>query len=151
MDGTVSIGISLSDGIDGSSRLYAERDSLEYDILVSNTSQAPVSVIQEVLQGFEDSNLFTSDLELNGAQNMVADAANTVFTLDAGGREVTVSVYALGMVIIAATVVTSKPGRRSRRGVATSAGQSAVARIPWTFSSLLRLAFNDISACFDAP
>ena len=54
--------------------------------------------IQQVLQGVEDTNLFTSDLELNGAQGMVADAANTVFILNAGGDEVTVSVYALGMV-----------------------------------------------------
>ena len=55
--------------------------------------------IQEVLQGFEDSNLFTSDLELNGAQAMVADAPNTVFALDAAGREVTVSVYGLGTIL----------------------------------------------------
>ena len=53
--------------------------------------------IQEVLRGVEDTNLFTADLELNGAQSMVADATNTVFVLNAGGREVTVSVYALGM------------------------------------------------------
>jgi hypothetical protein len=52
--------------------------------------------IQQVLQGVEDTDLFTADLELNGAQNVVADAANTVFTVDAGGREVTVSIYGLG-------------------------------------------------------
>jgi hypothetical protein len=52
--------------------------------------------IQQVLQAVEDTNLFTADLELNGAQGVVADAANTVFILDAGGREVTVSVYGLG-------------------------------------------------------
>ncbi len=54
--------------------------------------------IQEVLRGVEGTNLFTADLELNGAQSMVADATNTVFILNAGGRDVTVSVYALGMV-----------------------------------------------------
>jgi hypothetical protein len=53
--------------------------------------------IQEVLRGVEDTNLFTADLELNGAQGMVADATNTVFILNAGGHDVTVSVYALGM------------------------------------------------------
>jgi hypothetical protein len=52
--------------------------------------------IQRVLQAIEDTNLFTADLELNGAQSVVADAPNTVFTLNAGGQEVTVSIYALG-------------------------------------------------------
>jgi hypothetical protein len=53
--------------------------------------------IQHVLQGVEDTNLFTADLELRGAQNVVADATDTLFILSAGGREVTVSVYGLGM------------------------------------------------------
>lgn len=52
--------------------------------------------IQRVLQAVEETNLFSADLELNGAQGVVADAATTVFSLDAGGREVTVSVYGLG-------------------------------------------------------
>jgi len=52
--------------------------------------------IQQVLQGIEDTNLFTADLELNGAQNVVADAANTLFMVNAGGQEVTVSIYGLG-------------------------------------------------------
>ena len=55
--------------------------------------------IQAVLQGVEDTNLFTSDLELNGAQNVVADAANTLFILNAGGQEVTVSIYGLGALL----------------------------------------------------
>ena len=55
--------------------------------------------IQEVLRGVEDTNLFTADLELNGAQGVVADASNTVFILNAGGREVTVSVYGLGALL----------------------------------------------------
>jgi len=55
--------------------------------------------IQEVLRGVEDTNLFTADLELTGAQNVVADATNTVFILNAGGREVTVSVYGLGALL----------------------------------------------------
>lgn len=55
--------------------------------------------IQEVLRGVEDTNLFTADLELNGAQGVVADASNSVFILNAGGREVTVSVYGLGALL----------------------------------------------------
>jgi len=55
--------------------------------------------IQAVLRGVEDTNLFTADLELNGAQAVVADAANTVFTLNADGQEVTVSIYALGALL----------------------------------------------------
>jgi hypothetical protein len=55
--------------------------------------------IQRVLQAVEDTNLFTADLELNGAQNVVADAANTVFILDAAGRQVTVSIYGLGALL----------------------------------------------------
>jgi hypothetical protein len=52
--------------------------------------------IQTVLEAVEETGLFTTDLELRGAQAMVADAADTVFTLNAGGRQVTVTVYALG-------------------------------------------------------
>jgi len=55
--------------------------------------------IQEVLRGVEDTGLFTTDVELNGAQSVVADAANTRFALNAGGREVTVSVYGLGALL----------------------------------------------------
>lgn len=55
--------------------------------------------IQEVLRIVEDTSLFTADLELNGAQSVVADAANTVFSLNAGGHEVTVSVYGLGALL----------------------------------------------------
>ena len=52
--------------------------------------------VQELLGAIEATNLFTSDLELAGAQGVVADAANTIFRLDAAGRQVTVSVYGLG-------------------------------------------------------
>lgn len=52
--------------------------------------------IQEVLRAIGDTSLFTSDLDLRGAANMVADASDTVFILDGGGREVTVRVYGLG-------------------------------------------------------
>lgn len=53
--------------------------------------------IQQVLEAIEQTNLFTSDLELKGAQAMIADATDTVFHLNADGRQVTVSVYALGL------------------------------------------------------
>jgi hypothetical protein len=53
--------------------------------------------IQAVLEAIEDTELFTGDLELRGAQNFVADATDTVFHLNANDSEVTVSVYALGM------------------------------------------------------
>lgn len=53
--------------------------------------------IQAVLEAIEETELFTGDLELRGAQNFVADATDTVFHLNANDNEVTVSVYALGM------------------------------------------------------
>lgn len=52
--------------------------------------------IQAVLKAVGDTNLFTSNLELRGAQNVVADANDTVFIVNAGGQTVTVSVYGLG-------------------------------------------------------
>jgi hypothetical protein len=67
--------------------------------------------IQRVLRAVEDTNLFTTDLELNGAQNVVADAANTLFILDAGGRQVTVSIYGLGALL---------PGEQPLPGISSS-------------------------------
>ena len=52
--------------------------------------------IQAVLRAVAETGLFKADLNLHGANAVVADAADTVFTLHADGREVTVSVYALG-------------------------------------------------------
>ncbi len=54
--------------------------------------------IQTVLEAVEHTGLFTTDLELLGAQAMVADAPDTTFTLHADSREVTIRVYALGMI-----------------------------------------------------
>jgi hypothetical protein len=54
--------------------------------------------IQTVLEAVEETGLFTSDLELRGAQSQCADCTDTVFTLNADGRSVTISVYALGQV-----------------------------------------------------
>ncbi len=53
--------------------------------------------IQAVLEAVEDTNLFTGDLELRGAMNVIADATDTVFRLNANGDEVTVAVYGLGL------------------------------------------------------
>lgn len=55
--------------------------------------------IQAVLQGIQDTNLFTADLELTGAMSMCADCPNTLFILNAGGQDVTVSVYGLGTLL----------------------------------------------------
>jgi hypothetical protein len=52
--------------------------------------------IQQLLAAVAQTGLFDADLELRGAQNIVADAADTVFTLHAGDRDVTVTVYGLG-------------------------------------------------------
>ena len=53
--------------------------------------------LQTVLEAFEESDLFVSDLELRGLQAMVADAPDTRFQLNAAGNQVTVQVYALDM------------------------------------------------------
>ena len=55
--------------------------------------------IQRVLEGVIDTGLFNEDIELRGAANMVADAADTVFTVHAGDREVRVAVYGLGTLL----------------------------------------------------
>jgi hypothetical protein len=53
--------------------------------------------IQAVLRAVAQTGLFKADLDLRGANAVIADASDTVFTLHADGREVTISVYALGM------------------------------------------------------
>lgn len=55
--------------------------------------------IQAILRAVEGTNLFTRDLDLRGAQNMVADAPDTLFILQAGGQDVTVSIYGLGTLV----------------------------------------------------
>ncbi len=54
--------------------------------------------VQAVLREVLDSQQFELSAEWTGASGMVADAADTVFTLHAVGREVVVRVYALGTV-----------------------------------------------------
>jgi hypothetical protein len=53
--------------------------------------------IQQVLEALEDTALFTGDLELRGAMNVIADATDTVFRANVNGEEVTITVYALGL------------------------------------------------------
>lgn len=52
--------------------------------------------VQAVLGAVAASRQFGSSVEWRGAQNFVADAADTVFTLHAEDREVVVKVYGLG-------------------------------------------------------
>ena len=54
--------------------------------------------IQAVLNEVARTGLFGSSVEFRGAQNVVADASDTVFTLHADGRDVKVTVYALGII-----------------------------------------------------
>jgi hypothetical protein len=53
--------------------------------------------IQEVLQAVQATGMFGSDRHLRGAMNFIADATDTVFRVNAGGRSVAVSVYGLGL------------------------------------------------------
>lgn len=52
--------------------------------------------IQAVLEEVASTGLFGSSVEFRGAQNFFADAGDTVFTLHAGGKDVTVTISALG-------------------------------------------------------
>jgi hypothetical protein len=61
-------------------------------VLVRRLSEAGM---QAVLADVLDSGAFGSSGEFRGARNVIMDAADTVFTLRAAGREVTVVVYAL--------------------------------------------------------
>lgn len=55
------------------------------------------SGVQAVLDAAAASRQFSRSAEWRGAANFVADAADTVFTLNAEGRQVVVAVYALGI------------------------------------------------------
>jgi hypothetical protein len=52
--------------------------------------------VQTILGSLEETGLFVGDLELRGMQNVLADASDTVFTVNAGGRTSVVTVYAIG-------------------------------------------------------
>jgi hypothetical protein len=53
--------------------------------------------IQLVLGALEETNLFVGDLDNRVMQSMVADANDTIITVNAGGRTSVVTVYAVGM------------------------------------------------------
>lgn len=53
--------------------------------------------IQLVLEALDETNLFVGDLDNRVMQSMVADANDTIFTVNAGGRTSVVTVYAIGM------------------------------------------------------
>lgn len=53
--------------------------------------------VQIVLEALDDTNLFVGDLENRVMQSMVSDANDTIFTVNAGGRTATVTVFAIGM------------------------------------------------------
>jgi len=55
--------------------------------------------VQTILHAVAASGQFAASAEWRGAQNFVADAADTVFTLNADGRTVTVAIYGLGTVM----------------------------------------------------
>ena len=55
------------------------------------------SGVQALLREIVATGLFTQDRAFNGARATVMDASTTTFTLHANGREVRISVYALGM------------------------------------------------------
>jgi hypothetical protein len=52
--------------------------------------------IQAILSAVAETGIFVADARFDGAQMMVADAADTVFTLNADDRSVEVSIYGLG-------------------------------------------------------
>ncbi len=53
--------------------------------------------VQLVLERLAQTGFFATDADFSGAQLGVADASSTVFTMHADGRDVRVSVYALGL------------------------------------------------------
>jgi hypothetical protein len=64
--------------------------------------------IQAVLREVAATGLFTGDREFKGAEGTVMDAGTTIFTLNAGGQQARISVYALGMVNAAGNGVTAE-------------------------------------------
>ncbi len=62
-----------------------------------NVRRLTESGIQAVLAELEATGLFAEDLDLRGAQNCVADASDVIFAMHADQRDVTVTVYGLGI------------------------------------------------------
>ncbi|MGH2456632.1 MAG: hypothetical protein ACRDHD_10305 [Candidatus Limnocylindria bacterium] len=61
-----------------------------------NVMQLSESGIQAVLAAVAASGQFSASAEWRAAQNFVADGADTIFTMHADGREITVTVHGLG-------------------------------------------------------
>jgi hypothetical protein len=53
--------------------------------------------IQAILKEVARTGLFSTSAEFRGAQNFVADAGDTIITLHAGGKDVVITVYGLGL------------------------------------------------------
>jgi hypothetical protein len=64
-----------------------------------NVRQLSEAGIQAVLRAVAATGQFAASAEWRGAQNFVADAADTVFTLNAEDRTVTITVYGLGTLL----------------------------------------------------
>ena len=62
----------------------------------ANVRRLSEAGVQAVLNEVARTKLFGASVQYRGAQNVVADASDTVFTLHADGNDVTVLVYALG-------------------------------------------------------
>ncbi len=62
-----------------------------------NVRRLTESGIQAVLAELEATGLFAENLDLRGAANCVADASDVIFALHADQRDVTVTVYGLGI------------------------------------------------------
>lgn len=62
-----------------------------------NVRRLTESGIQAVLAELQATGLFAEDLDLRGAANCVADASDAIFALRADQRDVTVTVYGLGI------------------------------------------------------
>jgi len=64
---------------------------------VMNVRRLTESGIQAILAELAASGLFVEDLDLRGAANCVADASDVIFAFHADQRDVTVTVYGLGI------------------------------------------------------
>jgi hypothetical protein len=91
------------------------------NLLVRHLSE---SGIQTVLHRAIDSGQLEADTRWRGAGSHVADAPDTVFILDADGRDVTVRVYALGLIGLGGGGFLEMSSEEQRAHVALSALQA---------------------------
>jgi hypothetical protein len=64
-----------------------------------NVRQLTEEGIQAVLKEVARTGQFGTSAELRGAQNVIADAGDTILTLHAGGKDVRIKVYGLGSLV----------------------------------------------------